>query len=121
MLPISLYYSTHKVFKSQVKSSEADFFQLTAIFFLRAWFDSWKNEVFSSPQQPDQLWANPASYTMDTGSISLGVKRQGRETDRSTPSSAEVKNGGAIPLLPHTSSWRVAQLFKHRDSFAFHL
>jgi hypothetical protein len=33
--------------------------------------------------------------------------------DRSTtvtgpPSSAEVKNGGAIPPLPHTSSWHSA-------------
>jgi hypothetical protein len=30
----------------------------------------------------------------------LGVKRQGRETDHSPPSSAEVKKGGAIPPLP---------------------
>jgi hypothetical protein len=26
-----------------------------------------------------------------------------READQSSPSSAEVKNGGAIPSLPHTS------------------
>jgi hypothetical protein len=30
-----------------------------------------------------------------------GVKRQGRETDHSPLSSPEVKNGGAIPPLPH--------------------
>jgi hypothetical protein len=30
----------------------------------------------------------------------------GREADHSPPSSAEVKNGGAIPPLPHTSSLR---------------
>jgi hypothetical protein len=27
-----------------------------------------------------------------------------REVDHSLPSSAEVKNGGAIPMLPHMSS-----------------
>jgi hypothetical protein len=40
--------------------------------------------------------------------VSLGVKGQGREADHSLPSSAEVKNGGAIPPLPSTSSWRGA-------------
>jgi hypothetical protein len=35
----------------------------------------------------------------------LGEKRQGREADYTPPSSAEVKNNGAIPLLPYTSSW----------------
>jgi hypothetical protein len=34
------------------------------------------------------------------GAVSLEVKRQGREADHSPPSSAEVKNGGAIPPLP---------------------
>jgi hypothetical protein len=28
------------------------------------------------------------------------------KADHSTPASAEVKNGGAIPSLPHTSSYR---------------
>jgi hypothetical protein len=49
---------------------------------------------------------HPASYLMGTGAYSLGVKRLGREVDRSLPPSAEVKNGGAISPLPHTSSWR---------------
>jgi hypothetical protein len=35
------------------------------------------------------------------GALSLGVKQQGHEADCSPPSSAEVKNGGAIPLRPH--------------------
>jgi hypothetical protein len=42
------------------------------------------------------------------GAFSPGLKRQGREADHSPPSSAEVKNGGAIPPLPHTSSWHGA-------------
>jgi hypothetical protein len=37
------------------------------------------------------LGAYPASYTMGTRVLSLGVRRPGRETDHS-PSSAEVKN-----------------------------
>jgi hypothetical protein len=34
--------------------------------------------------------------------ISMGVEGPGREADHSPPSSAEVKNGGAVPLLSHT-------------------
>jgi hypothetical protein len=34
------------------------------------------------------------------------IKRQGCEADHSPPSSAEVKNGGAIPPLPDTFLWR---------------
>jgi hypothetical protein len=42
----------------------------------------------------------------------MGIKRPGREADHSPPSSAEVKNGGAIPPLPHVSfhSTMLAQL-----------
>jgi hypothetical protein len=48
-------------------------------------------------------------HSVQTGSrahpaLSPGVKRQGREADHSPPSSAVVKNGGAIPPLPHMSS-----------------
>jgi hypothetical protein len=38
----------------------------------------------------------------------MGVKRLGREADRSTTSSAEVKNVEAVSPLPYTSSWRAA-------------
>jgi hypothetical protein len=42
--------------------------------------------------QPPIEWA--------PGAVSPGVKRQGRETDQSPPSSAKVKNGGVVtPLL----------------------
>jgi hypothetical protein len=44
------------------------------------------------PIQPSSQWIPRA--------ISLGVKRPAREADHSSPSSAEVKNGGDIPLLP---------------------
>jgi hypothetical protein len=41
-------------------------------------------------------------------SLSMWVKRQGREAEHSTSSSAEVKNDGNIPPLPITCSWRGA-------------
>jgi hypothetical protein len=49
------------------------------------------------PTQPLIQWV--------LGALSLGVKRKGRESDHSPPSSDEVKNGGAIPPLAHTPSW----------------
>jgi hypothetical protein len=49
---------------------------------------------FSSPQRPDRFWGPPNLLSNENrGSISLGVKRQGREADHSHPSSAEVKKG----------------------------
>jgi hypothetical protein len=39
------------------------------------------------------------------GALFPGAKKPGREADRLPPSSAEVKNSGAVHLLSHTSSW----------------
>jgi hypothetical protein len=47
---------------------------------------------------------HPASYPRCTGGCLLGVKRQGSELVHSSPTTAEVKNGGAIPTFPHISS-----------------
>jgi hypothetical protein len=41
-----------------------------------------------------------------SGALFQKVKRQRREADHSSPTSAEVKNGTAIPPLHHKSSWR---------------
>jgi hypothetical protein len=57
-----------------------------------------------SPQRPDWLWGPPCLLYKGY----QGVKWPGREADRSPPFSAEVKNGGDIPPLPHTSSGRSA-------------
>jgi hypothetical protein len=43
------------------------------------------------------------------GTLSLGVKWLGYETDCSPPSSAEVKNG-VMPPHPHMCSWHSAYL-----------
>jgi hypothetical protein len=48
--------------------------------------------------------AHPASYPKGTSALSSGLKRPEREADHSPLSSAEVKNGGAMPALPHMSS-----------------
>jgi hypothetical protein len=48
--------------------------------------------------------ANPASYSMGTKGSVPGVKQSRREADHSPRSTAEVKNEGAIPPLPHVSS-----------------
>jgi hypothetical protein len=58
---------------------------------------------FSSPQCPDRLWDPPIQWV--PGALSPGVKRLGHEADHSPTSSAEVKNFGAIPSIPHMSSW----------------
>jgi hypothetical protein len=52
------------------------------------------------PTQPPIQWV--------PGAVFLGVKRPDREADHSPPSSAEVKNGGAIPPFPDISSWNCA-------------
>jgi hypothetical protein len=53
------------------------------------------------------------------GATSPGLKRQGREADNSSPSSAKVKNSEAIPPLPHTSSWFGALFIKLSNNFTF--
>jgi hypothetical protein len=45
------------------------------------------------------------SRAMRAGVSFSGGKRPRREAYHSLPSSVEVKNGGAIPTLPSTSSW----------------
>jgi hypothetical protein len=52
---------------------------------------------------------------MGTGAVTLGIKRQGRETKFSSPSSAKIKKVGAIPPLSVKSSWRGAYLFKDQE------
>jgi hypothetical protein len=40
-----------------------------------------------------------------------GAKRPGRKTDRLPPFTTEIKNGGSITPLPHSSSWCGALTF----------
>jgi hypothetical protein len=51
------------------------------------------------------------------GTLSPWVNQPGRDADHSSPSNAEVKNGGTIPSLTHV--FKAQCLIKHRDSFTF--
>jgi hypothetical protein len=57
--------------------------------------------LFSFSSVQTSLGAHSASYTMDAGSC----REAGHEANNSPPPGIEVKNGGAIPPLPNTSSW----------------
>jgi hypothetical protein len=48
------------------------------------------------------------SVSIVPGIPSLGAKQPGPEADHSHVSSAKVKNGAAVPPLPHMPSWRGA-------------
>jgi hypothetical protein len=63
---------------------------------------------FSSPQPLDRLWLPHCLLSNGIGAVSPGVNWLGHEAVHSAPSSAEIKNCGAITLLPHMSSWRAA-------------
>jgi hypothetical protein len=63
--------------------------------------------------------AHPVPYPVGTRVLSTELKQPGHEADHAPPSSAEGKNGGAIPPVPHTPSWRGAKLIKHRGNFTF--
>jgi hypothetical protein len=52
------------------------------------------------PAEPPTQWIR--------GTLSPRAKRPGCEADHSPPSTAAVKNGEAIPPLPHISSWHSA-------------
>ena len=59
-----------------------------------------------------RAWICPSSLLFKGyGRLFLGVKRPGRETDYSLPSSAEVKNDAAIFRLPQTQSLNVRGQF----------
>jgi hypothetical protein len=59
---------------------------------------------FFSSRHPDQLWGPSSLLASGYWGLSLGVK-PGCEADHSPPSSAEVKNGGAISSFPDFMEW----------------
>jgi hypothetical protein len=60
-----------------------------------------KHEIFlySTASKP-VLWHTQPPFLWVPGALFPGVKRPGHEAEHSSPSSAEVSNGSAIPLLP---------------------
>jgi len=61
--------------------------------------ETWWGARFSTPVQTGP-GAHPASYTMDTGSLSRGVKRPGRGVQHPPPSSAKIKERVELYLYP---------------------
>jgi hypothetical protein len=58
-------------------------------------------ESFSSRPCPDRFWVPPSLLsTGHKGLLPWGVKRVGREADRSSPSSAEAKNVWSYTSTP---------------------
>jgi hypothetical protein len=56
------------------------------------------------------MWPSQPPIQFLPGDVSLGEKQQRRQTDHSTPSSAEVNNSGVIPPLSHIPSWHSAEV-----------
>jgi hypothetical protein len=59
-----------------------------------------EREFFSSPYHPGWLWGPPRLLYNGYWRLSPEIKWQGCEADHPPQSSAEVKNGGAIPPHP---------------------
>jgi hypothetical protein len=68
-------------------------------------FDSRQGKIFIffTASRPPLEHIQPIQWV--PGALFPGVKRPGLEADHSPPSSAEFKNGGTIPPLPHMFSW----------------
>jgi hypothetical protein len=71
-----------------------------------------EKRVFPSPE--DGSGAHSAFYSMGTGDSFLGVKRLGRESGHSSPSSADVQNDWS-----YTSSLSIYLHGVYRDNFTF--
>jgi hypothetical protein len=76
-----------------------------------------KNFPFSTASRSALQPTQPPIQRTRGGDLSPGIKWPGHEVGHSSPSSAEVKNGRAIPPLPNTSLSRGAELIKHREDF----
>jgi hypothetical protein len=75
-------------------------------------------KCFSSPQCPDRLLSptqTPNQWV--SGSVSPRERWTERKDGNSLPSSAEIKNVGALSPLPHNSSWFVLNLSSARTIF----
>jgi hypothetical protein len=83
-------------------------------------FDSQQGKEFSLSSTAFRLALGPTIllYNGHPRVLSSEVKRPRREADHSYLSSVEVKNGGAIPPLPHV--FMAQCLINHGDNFMYH-
>jgi hypothetical protein len=79
-------------------------------------FDSWQErKVFLLYTIQTGCKGHVAPYTMNTGTLSQGVKWPEGEANHSSPSTADARNCGAIPPFP--LSLESHGLIKHRGNF----
>jgi hypothetical protein len=77
-------------------------------------------DFFSTPQIPDLLCSQCTLLSWWVWeAVSSRVKRQGMKLTTRLSSTAEVKNGEAIPPLPYSSSWPDDYSMKHKENFTF--
>jgi hypothetical protein len=74
----------------------------------RGWFPPAEKDFFLHHSDQNDSGTHPASYPVTTKGSSPGS-----EANNSRPYSAEVKNGGTIPLLPHKSTYKTCYLIMH--------
>jgi hypothetical protein len=74
-----------------------------------------RRKIFTPPYHLDQLW-DPLNLLSSgfSGALYLGRKRQGRESDHSLPTSAEVRETWVYTSTSPKSSWHSAYWVKHR-------
>jgi hypothetical protein len=72
---------------------------------------------FSSTASRSNLGPIQSPVQWVPGSLIPEVRQSGLEADHLSQSSAEIKNGGVILLLPHVSTCRGALLSKHNGSY----
>ena len=61
------------------------------------------NRLFSSTNRPDSLWS-PLNHLFNGYPVFFGIKRPGRDIEKSSPSSVWVKNGRVTHLLSFCTS-----------------
>jgi hypothetical protein len=77
--------------------------------------------IFSSPNSSrPALRSTQPPIQWVPGALSPGVKRPGREVDRSPPTSTEVKKMWIYTSTPHTPSWHLTIKFANLPLCACH-
>jgi hypothetical protein len=77
-----------------------------------------KNFLFTTSSRPVLNPTQPPIQWIP-GALSPGVKRRGVKLTTHLQLVLRSKIRGSIRPLPHTRSWRSAELVKHRNNFAF--
>jgi hypothetical protein len=74
------------------------------------------SRIFSSPSRPDRLWSSLSSGYR--GLFPRGQSGRGVKLTTDFYLMPRSRKCGSIHTLPHSPSWRIAYLVKHRDNFS---